>query len=422
MRARGAVAESPASAETSRDVRARPPSKALVSLGEVLTRRVMPTARFAGRTWPTFGLFVSAGVIVGAGWAVAIAAWRGISPLFALLVVALGLAAALGLAFATKAATGAERFTFHHYQLAVLATGGAVLAAGGLPVLAGLDLLAIALCLTQSVGRLGCLGAGCCHGRAALWGVRYGDDHAAEGFPGDLVGVRLWPVQLVESLGLALLAAAISVVVLSGRPADAAPPGTALALYLGGGAALRFLVERFRGDHRASVIGLSEAQWTAMAVLAAVAALGAAARLPLDDTALRGALCLFVVVAVSAVVEATRHAGGLLSARHATEIAGHLSALARAARGGAADAGESRVEVRTTSHGLRVSTARIGAAGTRRLVSFSTVSPRLDAEVALSLARRFLVCAGVGPEGELVRGGNGVWHVILPAASAGEDA
>jgi hypothetical protein len=393
-----------------------------VSLGEALTRRVRPTLRLAGRTWPTFGVFVSAGVVLGSAWAVAIAAWRGISPPFALLVVLLGLATALAFAMATKAATGAERFTFHHYQLAVLGVGGVCLAAAGRPVLAGLDLLAIALCITQSVGRLGCLGAGCCHGRAALWGVRYGDAHGAGGFPRDLVGVRLWPVQLVESLGLALLAAAISVHMLSGRAADAPPPGTALALYLCAGAVLRFSLERLRGDRRGRVLGLSEAQWTALAVLAAVTALGAAGRLPLRDTALRAAFGLFAVMAAAALVVATRQAGGLVSARHATEIAGHLAALARAARRGAAGTGEQSVEVRTTSRRVRLSTGRIGPAGTQRLVSFSTPSPPLADEAALLLARRLLVCAGEGLEGELVRGGSGVWHLIVPLPRAGDDA
>jgi len=421
MLARGAVAEGPVPPQTSREVRVRPPSKALVSLGALLTQRVRPTQRLAGRTWPTFGVFVSAGVIIGSGWAVAIAAWRGLSPLFALLVMLLGLATALALALATKAATSAERFTFQHYQLAVLATGGGVLSGAERPVLAGLDLLAIALCLTQSVGRLGCLAAGCCHGRAALWGVRYGEGHAAEGFPRDLVGVRLWPVQLVESLGLALLAAAISVSVLSGRAADAVTPGTALVLYLCGGAALRFLLERFRGDHRSRVMGLSEAQWTALAVLAAVAALGRTGRLPIGDAAPQVSFGLFAVVAAAAVLEATRKAGGLLSARHATEIAGHLCALARSARRAAVTAGETRVEVRTTSEWMRLSTGRIGATGTHRLVSFSAASPFGD-EAALAPARRLLVCAGAGLEGELVRGSNGVWHLIVPVPHAEDEA
>jgi hypothetical protein len=421
MLARGAVAEGPVPAQASREVRVRPPAKALVSLGEILTHRVRPTLRLAGRTWPTFGVLVSAGVILGSGWAVAIAAWRGLSPLFALLVMLLGLATALALALATKAVTGAERFTFHHYQLAVLATGGSVLYVAGRPVLAGLDLLAVALCLTQGVGRLGCLGAGCCHGRAALWGVRYGEKHAAEGFPRDLVGVRLLPVQLVESVGLALLAAAISVSVLSGGSAHAAPPGTALALYLCGGAFLRFLLERFRGDHRGRVLGLSEAQWTALAVLAAVAALGRTGRLPIGDAAPEVAFGLFAVVAAAGVLEATRKPGGLLSARHATEIAGHLCALARAGRRAAVSGGETRVEVRTTSERMRLSTGRIGTTGTSRLVSFSAASPFGD-EAALGVARRLLVCAGAGLEGELVRGRNGVWHLIVPVPHAEDGA
>lgn len=386
----------------------------LAFLGETLTRRVRPRVRMAGRIWPVYGLCVCSGAVLGAAWMVALAAWSGASPLLALAGAVTGIAAALAFAFVTKAATGAERFTFYHYQLTVLAVGGGALAWAEGPALLYLDLLAVGLAAVQAVGRLGCLGAGCCHGRAVPWGMRYGHEHAEDGFPQRLVGVPLLPVQAVESSVLFALAAAGSFFLVLAGP----EPGSALALYLAGYGAVRFLLERWRGDRRPSFAGLSEAQWTALAAIAAVVVLGAAGWLPLGKAGLAAGLALLGLLAAVALIDRRRQADGLLSGAHTTEIAAHLTRLMRR--------GDQPVEVRTTSQRLRLSTGLLedaeDAGRALRLVSFSTAGPPLAAPTAHRLARLLLRHLDADGQGELRRGGQGVWHLLVPGARTSEGA
>ncbi len=373
-----------------------------------------PTVRLAGRSWPVYGLCVCGGALLAAGWMTALAAASGTSPRWALLQALIGIVAALALAYATKAFAGGERFTFYHYQLVVLAAGGAAAAAMDRSALAGLDVLAIGLAVAHGVGRLGCLAAGCCHGRAVPWGIRYGSEHADDGLPSRLVGVPLMPVQLFESLALGALAVAGSVLVLASGAASR--PGGALALYVGGYGIVRFLLERWRGDRRPSFGPFSEAQWTALFALAAMLALGIAGVLPLEAVTLAVGSSLLVALVVVGIADHRRHAGGLLSGAHCTEVAAHLAALLRREQrslaGEAAD-----IPVRTTTRQLRLSTGLLlDGDEPRRLVSFSTAGAPLPTAAARSLAALLLRQLGAGSRGELRCGAQGVWHLLVPAS------
>lgn len=97
-------------------------------------------------------------------------------------------------------------------------------------------------------GRLGCLGAGCCHGRPAdwplgvevPWSVRY---YLEGRIPEELRGVSLHPAPLYESfLGLALFVLLTSV---HRRQRFTGQTGALLLMGYGAG---RFVVELFRGD------------------------------------------------------------------------------------------------------------------------------------------------------------------------------
>lgn len=392
--------------------------RALAALGEALSRRLRPRVVVAGRSRPAYGLCVCGGSTLGAVGIVALGAWRGVSPPLALASAAAGIAAALTLAFATKAATGGERFTFYHYQLVVLAAAGGLLAAAGRPFLVYLDLVAIGLAVAQAIGRLGCLAAGCCHGRPVSWGVRYGERHADDGFPRELVGVPLAPVPAAESLAAATLALGGGALVIAGRGAGGPAPGTTLAVYLAGYAAVRFLLERWRGDRRPARAGLSEAQWTALATLAAVVALGLAGRLPLGRPGVAAGAALLAVLAAVALVDRHRHAGGLLAGAHATEIAAQLAGLLRREARPPAAPGDPP-PVGTTTRRLRLSTAILpGPETPLRLVSFSVADAPLPARTASGLARLVRRQLGTGGGSELRRGGHGVWHLLVPAGEA----
>jgi phosphatidylglycerol:prolipoprotein diacylglycerol transferase len=116
------------------------------------------------------------------------------------------------------------------------------------------DALAPALALGQGLGRIGCLLAGCCHGREAPSGFPL-----ALSFPkgGEApAGVPLYPTQLVECVGLLVLFAFLM------RKLGKEPysEGGVFGVYLLWAGILRFTVDFFRGDDRGPMLmGLSPA-------------------------------------------------------------------------------------------------------------------------------------------------------------------
>jgi phosphatidylglycerol:prolipoprotein diacylglycerol transferase len=126
------------------------------------------------------------------------------------------------------------------------------------------DVMAPSLALGQAVGRLGCLGAGCCYG-----GPAGPNNPLALVFPpGSLApaGLPLWPTQLMESTGLFLLALTLFLILRS-RARFFSRPGRPAAFYLMSAGLLRLLTEFFRGDFRGAAIvaGLPPTTLTALA-------------------------------------------------------------------------------------------------------------------------------------------------------------
>lgn len=98
------------------------------------------------------------------------------------------------------------------------------------------DLLAVCLPAAHGFGRLGCLMAGCCHGRPAEWGLYHVN-----------LDARVIPVQLFEALFLFGLCAFL-------RHHTAKKTGTGLALYLCGYGVWRFFAEFLRADDRGAAV------------------------------------------------------------------------------------------------------------------------------------------------------------------------
>ncbi|MDR1111037.1 MAG: prolipoprotein diacylglyceryl transferase [Deltaproteobacteria bacterium] len=130
------------------------------------------------------------------------------------------------------------------------------------------DALAPALSLGQAIGRVGCLLAGCCHGRPAP-----GSFPLALTFPRFSQappGIPLYPTQIMECLGLLLITAALMFLLGRSRPA-----GLVVSAYLALAGLLRFLVDPLRGDYRGPrALGLAPTSWAAMAACLAGLALG----------------------------------------------------------------------------------------------------------------------------------------------------
>jgi prolipoprotein diacylglyceryltransferase len=194
-----------------------------------------------GRPVPAYRCFG----LLGLGLSIALAVFLARSADIPVLAVAWVLAAGLAMTVAVLAmrtARGIGVLMWSEQE------AGAVLVTVVIGTLLGrplrlMDIIAPALMVILTAGRVGCLLAGCCHGRPARHGVRYGTGHAAAGFPTALIGVPLVPVQVVESVWAGLLAGTGTLLVL----ADLPPGATAVAV-LGGRAAGRVLLESFRGD------------------------------------------------------------------------------------------------------------------------------------------------------------------------------
>lgn len=128
-------------------------------------------------------------------------------------------------------------------------------------------------------GRLGCLAAGCCYGRAPLrplpWAVTFTDPRSMA--PRELLGMPLHPVQLYEGLGDLVLALFLYRFILPGVERGRFARGTVCAVYFASYAVLRFAVEFFRGDTVAlGWLPITAGQAISLGLLLAAAALGAA--------------------------------------------------------------------------------------------------------------------------------------------------
>jgi len=367
---------------------------------------IRPSFRLAGSSWPFYGLFVCTGIAAGVVFALALAWTSGLSLGTVGLGVFAGLLAAGALALATEVFTGREVYTFYHYQLAALAAGGGALALLGRPVLPCLDVIGTALGLVHAFGRLGCFMAGCCHGRPFRWGVCYGNEHAEQGFERELVGVRLFPIQAVESLCLFALAAGGAALIVSGRPA-----GTALATYLVGYGAIRFGLEFARGDAaRPYALGFSEAQWTAGAVLTATFAAEVAGLLPL--VLWHGAAVAAVGLAAAGVTlhRRFRPAHRLFHPGHVSEIARTLSGLAA----WPSPPGQAP-RVACTSLGLRLSAGSLHHGRTH--YSLSAQEAAMTEATARSLAALILRLRHPAAPSRLLPGNHGVFHLLVETRS-----
>ncbi len=352
-----------------------------------------------GRARPTFRLLGYAGTAAAVLLAEAVTLVNGRSPATMAAIALAGALTFLVLVAATVVWSGQERIVYYHHEIGVLAVAAGVAAVLGGPVLPYLDATAVGLGAFLALGRIGCLHAGCCHGRARRGGVRYGRRHAEEGLAPAFVGVPLFPLQAVESAFAALLAVTAAVVAVTSAP------GTAAAMYVTAYAVARFGLERLRGDAvRPYLGGLSQPQWLSLGCSAAVVTGGITGVLPAHP-AHAVALAALTLAAAATVA---RHRSVPASTDPAVEQS--LVAAVRAALG-------KELSAPAPVAGLALSggTAHDGAT----LVSHVTLSSR-DGAVPEWLVRRVEdILAAVAPGTPSVRRArSGVVHVVV----AGERA
>jgi prolipoprotein diacylglyceryl transferase len=308
-----------------------------------------------------------------------------------------------------------EVIIYYHHEIAVIVTSALFLRLTRHPVLPYLDVLVLGLGLFLGCGRIGCLMVGCCHGRPCRWGVEYGDDHARAGFPPYLVGVRLFPIQAVESLfAFTIVACGLTLLLREHRP------GSVFLFYVVAYGCGRFCLEFFRGDvARPYFYGFSEAQWTSL-VLAMAALFAEQAKL-LPAARWHTAVVIAMVAGMALVSTRRRFDTSrcfeLMHPAHIREVSlalHHLNSLRKSAPASESSGRAAAVHIVHTSPGYKISTGRC-AAGAHTIEHFSIsrdgsmLSPRGARTFSDLLAR----LGGQPDSFELIHSNAGVFHVLL---------
>jgi phosphatidylglycerol---prolipoprotein diacylglyceryl transferase len=141
----------------------------------------------------------------------------------------------------------------------------------GLPLGRTVDVAAPSLALGQSVGRWGCLAAGCCYGTPTdvPWAITFTDPRAHQ-FTGVPLNVPLHPSQVYLSLN-ALLLCALLLGLLWLRRRLGGPQGVVFWAYVLLYGASRFAIEFYRGDPRGQLGSLSTSQVIGLVAVATAA-------------------------------------------------------------------------------------------------------------------------------------------------------
>jgi hypothetical protein len=321
-----------------------------------------------------------------------------------ILMVSTGVLAFFLLAFFTKIVNGAESYTFYYHLLFSMSAVSLALWACSAPVLQYLDLYTTGFGLLHISGRLGCYTAGCCHGRPAGFGIRYGEEYLSSGFPGYLINVKLFPVQLAEASGL-LLITAFCIFLFLGSPA----PGAVWTSYITGYAVLRYLLEFARGDtDRSFFATFSQAQWISLSLLLALYLGGI---FHLWPSSFAATISGGILILLSCIVYTTR---GLFPGWQ-TSNALHLQELSRAF---SAQQHRSSPVVTTTSQGIRLSLTRLEPEEHEKwLCSLSYTGRRKAYPVLKQAFRQLRLMHFENFTTEEKKGNSGIYHFIVSRKS-----
>ena len=374
-----------------------------------------PSLSIWRRRWPAFQVCGYTGLAFAIVLAMSLVGHAGLSYWVMAGIIGTAIATFLGLVMATKIISGEERIVYYHHEIAVMLMAALFLWTIRRPLLPYLDITILGIGLFLCCGRIGCLMVGCCHGRPHRWGIRYREEHAAAGFPSYLVGVRLFPIQAVESLWVLGTVAVGTYFVWSGRQ-----PGSALAWYIVTYDAGRFAFEFARGDaDRPYWLGFSQAQWLSLLLTGGVVWLEHAGVVPFS----RWHLAVFALLAVAMIAVSLQRrlreapAFELLHPRHFREIAQALESISASQASPAyASAPSAAIPVVCTSLGIQISGSQIANQETfARHYTFSCRRGLMSETAARIFTRSILQLQPCAGRGELLQGRKGTFHILIRA-------
>ena len=370
--------------------------------------------RINRRSYPAFKVWGCAAFLLAASLGFGLGLRRGL-PLWAMtLDVMLAFMSFYAMAMVTKIIIGQEVLIFYHQLIAVTAVLTCAAWLLGQPVLLAADVAVIAVGATLTFGRIGCLMVGCCHGRPCRFGVRYSSEHAAEGFTAGLVGVRLFPLQIVECF-FALVIVAVGCFMIWNDYA----PGAAAAWFVASYCSTRFCFEFARWPPSYHFKwGLSQYQWISVVLLLFTATLELGGFLPFQLWHVL--LMVLILLATAAVILERRLRSfdkDLNHPEHVRELAAAIDSMRYVTQGqGTVETtpGPAGIPVSMTSLGLQISASRISSVtGDVHHYAVSSRRGRLTEESANSLAKLIVRSKLSSCRTEILKGSGGVFHLLI---------
>lgn len=367
-----------------------------------------PYLEIGRRRWALFQICGVAGFALSLVTTQALIVREGLSRGVLAAITVAAVATFFGLVLATKILTGRERIIYYHHEIAVIAVTTLLVWLVRKPVLPYLDITILGIGIFLAGGRVGCLMAGCCHGRPHAWGVYYTEEHAVAGFPSYLLGVRLFPIQAAEALCVLCIVLVGVYFVLSGRP-----PGTAFSLYVVAYGLGRFFFEFARGDaDRPFWLGFSQPQWLSLFLMGAAVWAELSGSLPLSrwHLAVLALLCAVVLLTGLRRRLPTTPAFQLLQPKHVRQIAHALKSHASVP----STAHASLIPIARTSLGILISGSELRS-GTDRVFHYTISSDRerMTEPAARTLAKLIGCLKGLASTEQLIAGSHGVFHVVM---------
>ncbi len=296
------------------------------------------------------------GFIVGLILGITLCQLTDLSLWILVLMSLLGAGAFFAQTYLHKIVTNEEDLVYYRHEIAILFVCAIMLWVLGQPVASYLDITLMGIGAFLVFGRWGCYHVGCCHGRPCKVGVLYSEEHARAGFPFYYVGVKIFPLPLVESFFVF-----ITVIISSWIILQDSPPGTALIWYTVFYGSVRFILEFFRGDpERSYWKGFSEAQWTTLLLFLFTVALSYIGWLPFytwHTFAVIG-LILSMIVITFYRKKKLFPTYEIINPHHVWEIANGLKTLEKVTN--SKDTTQKRpIAISCTSLGLNISTGKI---------------------------------------------------------------
>jgi thiosulfate reductase cytochrome b subunit len=375
-------------------------------LNSYCERLVSLRVNIGQQSYCAFRLCLMTGLITAVLLNLALSNHLGLSKCITVASIALALLTAYVVACARKILTGVEKFTFFQHLISVTLSTWAFMWLLSQPILVYLDVNIVTVGAVAVPGRIGCLKAGCCHGRPCRFGIRYGAEHAAAGFNPQLVGLRLFPIQMIECLCAAAIVAVGSFMIWQGYP-----PGAAAGWFFVSYCATRFCFEfaRWPANYQFRS-GLSPYQWISVVLLVLPSGLEFAGVFPFQLWHFAIAVVLLIATFVIVLERQLRSLGKDLSRPdHIRELSGLIDP-AGCRDGNAATV----IPLITTSLGLQISTSRIrSTSGDVCHYAFSCRQGKLTDAAAGSLAKLILGLKHASGRTEMFEGNRGVFHLLI---------